>query len=278
VGIQAATIAYLSQLPAMPAIFFVLAMIGFFVPKRWAIGPRRELHLYLLIIVLFLAKHVVFPQSFRPMALSYATPLSYTIAQCLLAIQAIQFSLKRADDRLPNFLPGIGALTMSCATNIVVRSDERFRTQIFVVAFVLVAVVFATSGRRRLKSAGKQNRFVRAFAFFVLIATAAGAGWASASGLHNNARGLEDLLGWAGRVSSGTATVGFSGKAKLDGIQIQKETGPDEIALTVYSNAQPGYLRGRIFDYYEGSEWHIGAGSRVLPIADPAPDVMTSAT
>ena len=68
-----------------------------------------EHRLYLLVIVAFVAKHLLFPQTFRSAALSIATPLSYAIAQCIVTLQVIQFYIKRPHDRLPATLPGSGS-------------------------------------------------------------------------------------------------------------------------------------------------------------------------
>jgi transglutaminase-like putative cysteine protease len=167
-------------------------------------------------------------------------------------------------------------MTMACAANIIVRPEERLVTQVLVIAFVAACAFYARSCRRDLPVRGRHGEFARRFAGLVLLATAMGAGWASASGLHDNARGLEQLLGWAGHVSAGSATTGFSGRAHLDSVQFQKGTATDSIALTIYGDKRPGYLRGRVFDQYDDGEWHVFAGGRSLPVADAVPQVMTN--
>ncbi len=43
----------------------------------------------------------------------------------------------------------------------------------------------------------------------------------------------------------------------IGSIRNNKTASPDEVALCVFSNNSPGYLRGTAFDYYENRHWHV---------------------
>ena len=64
--------------------------------------------------------------------------------------------------------------------------------------------------------------------------------------------------------SSPPESAGFSGQGRLGSVAQQKENSGSRVALRIWSEQPPGYLRGRAFDTYAHSAWQTSPGRIAL--------------
>ena len=60
--------------------------------------------------------------------------------------------------------------------------------------------------------------------------------------------------------------VGFSQSARLGSIRQQKSEAENHVALRVYAEESPGYLRGAVFTTFNSSQWISTSVMRGIPL------------
>lgn len=231
-----------------------VALIGWLSPIRLA-SPSAARRWPLVLAILYLIQRTLVPQDWYSGTASFMFPDACLTAQYFLVFQGGQLFVRRDADRLPSYLPILAMLSMIFIADVQLRGSARAVYQVFsLVLVVLSALYFAAC---RVPSATFVSRFAirrGIMVGIVLILTGATAWWA-ASSLYGYARDIERLLILMAR-SSPADSAGFSGQGRLTSVAQQKERSGNQVALRVWSEEAPEYLRGRAFDTYGRSSWH----------------------
>ena len=86
----------------------------------------------------------------------------------------------------------------------------------------------------------------------------------AASTLYRYAHEIETVFRAVVNPQARPESVGFSGKGRLGTVAEQKANAGKRVALRIYADDSPGYLRGRAFDTYDRAEWRVEAERTTL--------------
>lgn len=261
--VQAATIAFLSRTYIFPVCIVVCAFIGAVTSLRLKIQREHELRVYVLIAIAFIISYFVFPSPYNIARNFIRTTEAFFLAQGILTAQVVQFFFHRDDNRLSPTLSGFGAVVMICIFSVAVNEFERQVTLGLVVAYIAAAVSFSTSDRGPHAVQGRRHwgQWVASAVIFGVISTFV---CTTSVLVYRYAHQLDELLVELTSMHDDRSRVGFSGRARLGNVAHRKSNEPTEIALRIYSPQEPGYLRGKVFEAYNGSNWQAWSESRLL--------------
>ena len=265
VVLQAALMALLSRSVAFPVFIVLFASFGAL--TKWRVPLSRE-QAFLLsagAAFFFLLKERFSPHQFPAGTEFIRTQIAFLIAQFLLLIEAAQFIIRREDDDLPPVLPALGAVAVICISDIQITSEQRAMTQAFAIAYPLLWGLFLWMGRKpmsiprtadadleaRRTRAGRRRRAAAALVLILIAVT----GWAGSLGLYEFEKKIERWMLEMMTGANDDSRVGFSRTSRLGSIAHKKSESEREIAVWVYADQLPGYLRGAIFTRFQSSEW-----------------------
>ena len=264
VALQAVALAYGFRTWIFSTAVLAAALVGTWSRVRLA-QPRTSLHGPLGLAILYVVQRTVVPRDWFAGAQNFYFPDSCLTAQYLLVFQVAQFFVRRDDDRLPGYLPILAMAAMIFAADIQVRGSARWVYQAFSLGLIVLSAAYFAACR---KPAG-MGTFPTPWAArhgvllgAVLIVTGA-VSWLAAYSVYANARRIETMLIRITAASPPDAP-GFSGRGRLDSVAQQKETAGERVALRIWAQSSPGYLRGRAFDTYTHSLWHTGSSARII--------------
>ncbi len=262
VVLQAVILGYLSGARLFPVVAIGLA-IGFGATRRrlW-LEPITVQLVAAVIAIGFLLSLKLSPFSFPEEALSYHTPLAHAVARALIGMQILSLILYHESGRLPVWLVGLGAMCLPFATNVQVPGSliqapgtVHRPLLLLIVTFVAVAALYSSFARQAVTTASKPQRGTRTSLLAALLVVAMFLGGGTAVALVQYERKLEwwlrDYLGNA----AATARGGFSPNGRLNDILAWKTLGSERIAIRVFADRQPGYLRGKALDTYRSPRW-----------------------
>lgn len=279
--VQAAALAYLSRTIVFPATVVAVALAALLSHYRvtLAAAPARRLAIALAVVLLIKWRVAPLAIRFDESFFAFPYPLAHVIAQFFLIMQVAELFLHRGNDRLPTVLPLYGVGAMICAVDKQVSAAERSACLLLAVGFVVLAGLFFWETQPIRRTAGSKGRLRRRlYAGGIMGLVAAGA-WLFGFGLYRYQQGLDFLIArlLALGQKSTEQTIGFSRNGKLTDITARRFANSDELALRVYADDAPGYLRALAFDELRGSDWHIGAQYRTIKPGDPPPGVAMGA-
>ncbi len=262
VVLQAVILGYLSGARLFPVIVIGLAIgIG---------STRRRLWLEPIVVQLsaaaiaigFLLSLQLSPFPFPEEFLSYRTPLAHAVARSLIGMQLLALIVHHESGRPPIWLAGLGAMCLPFATNVqvpgsLVQAPGTFHRPLLllIVTFVAVAALYSSFARQAVTTASKPQRGTRTFLLAAAVACAMSLGGGTAVALVRYERKIEwflrDYLGTA----AATARSGFSPNGRLNDVLSWKTLGAEHIAIRVFADRKPGYLRGKALDTYRSPRW-----------------------
>lgn len=271
--VQAGMLGLLSNTVIFPLFVVVLAATLFARPL--------QLRFPLAIKILFPITLVGY-FSYRAMAIYYGNeelgrnefifPIWITVplAECFLLGQIFESMKERTKrDSLINFCM-LAMATLVCVCSRHAAATDR--ALIFlgtVIGITLICVVFQYSSRPQSRKVRQSNRFVvRRGTLITVTMMLVGIGtWYLSGFLRNNIEGFQEW--WFKNISRQMAglvqsEVRFSADATLNNITNLKKSNPNSIALRIYSNTPPGYLRGQAYDRLVGNKWRGGRGLRLF--------------
>ncbi len=263
VALQAAALAYCFRTTIFSVAIIVVALIGWLSNIRLA-SPYAARRWPIVLAVLYIVQRTAMPPSWYSGTQSFWFAEACLTAEYFLVFQVGQFFVRRDGDRLPSYLPVLAIVALTFTGDFQARGNARVVFQAFSVT--LVAVSAAYFAACRLRSGDRPSRPLashRMLLATVLLASG-GIGWIAASNLHRHSRKIEMAL--VAVMSPGTQadSAGFSGRGKLGSVARQKAGSGDRVAIRVWSDSSPGYLRGRAFDTYQQAEWHTDRQRIVL--------------
>ena len=271
VMLQAVALAYGFRTWAFSSVVLAAGLIGWLSRIRPA-SPSAARRWPLVLAILYLVQRTVVPRDWYSGAPSFLFPDACLTAQYFLAFQVGQFFVRREGDRLPSYLPILAMVALILTADVQVRDQTRTVYQVFALGLVVLSALYFAACRLPIER--RTGRFsirhgVMLGAVLLLIGATA---WLAASGLYAYAREIERVLILMTR-SSPPQSAGFSGQGRLGSVAQQKDLSGNQVALRVWSDESPGYLRGRAFDTYERSAWQASSPRlRLTPeAAEPLP-------
>ena len=262
VVLQAAAFAVGFRATVFSAVVLGVASIGWLSSFRLASAEKARRWAIWLVVV-YAVLRTALPPEFRA---GFVLSDSRLLAMTLLAFQVGQLFLRREDNRLPGYLPIVAILGFALSGDFRASERERLVYQVLSVGLiVLTASYFAACRVDGSKRPGR--RLVgRSVLLGMTLVVSAALGWAAASNLYRYAHDIEAMLVSALNPPPQAESAGFSGKGRLGSVASQKAGSGKQVALRVYADDAPGYLRGRAFDTYAQGEWQTeGQWATVSP-------------
>ncbi|MAR12913.1 MAG: hypothetical protein CL681_23470 [Blastopirellula sp.] len=195
-------------------------------------------------------------------------------ATYLIGIQLMELFFRRDDDLLPQRFILITLITLVVLFCRQAYSDTK--TLLFLHAIVTVTLVGLFLQSSRAEGTFRhptQNRKFTSGRWTVLAITSicvAVITFYASTQLSRNIEYVQSWLAQAITLSIRRDTqMAYSTQATLDNITASKLASPNKVALRVYCDTEPGYLRGRVFDHLERDTWwrheeYYGSGRKFL--------------
>ena len=277
IALEAFTVGYLSKTIVYPAMIVVVAMYGTVSSLRYKMDRQRTYDIIALMAVILVIKYMVTPDDPRYDELIPSQSMGFTLAQYVLAMQSVQFFLKRRDDRLPFSFPGIGVIALVCATMVSRESGHRSDVQAMCVGFAILSALYCDASRRFIKVVPARRRG-RPIATVLVLLVVGSLGWFMASSMHKYERHVERLVNQFLQEPNESAGIGFSESATLGSVSLQKDRNSQQTALRVVSSVEPGYFRARAYDTYENRKWLFNIDGRATYPQGSVPGAARSET
>ncbi|MGZ0162765.1 MAG: transglutaminase-like domain-containing protein [Planctomycetales bacterium] len=277
ISLEAFAVGHLSYSTVYPAMIVCVAMYGTLSRLRFDMDRQRTYDLIALVAVIFVIKYMVTPSNPRYDGLIPSQPMGFTLAQYVLAMQCIQFFLKRRDDRLPFSFPGIGVIALVCAAMVSRESGERGVILALCVGFSVLSVLYCDASRRFIKVLPARHRG-RPIATVLVLVAVGSLGWFMATSMHKYERQVEHFVNRFLQQKGESTSVGFSESSMLGSVSIKKDSNSQQTALRVVSSVEPGYFRARAYDFYENRKWLFNTEGRATYPQGSIPSAVKSDT
>lgn len=273
ITLEAVMVAYLSRTSVYPALIICVAAYGTLSKVRFEMDRQRTYDIIALFAVVFVIKYMITPDNPRYISLFPSQQMAFTLSQYVLAMQCVQFYLKRRDDRLPFSFPGIGVIALVCATMVSLPARERSTVQAFCVGFAVLAVLYCDASRRFIRIV-PARRFGRPIATVLVLVAVGSLGWFTASSMFHYERHVEEFVNRFLQQEYNHARIGFSESSTLGSISLKKNSDSERTALRVVSTIEPGYFRVRAYDVYENQKWLLNTDGHALTSENTTPNVI----
>jgi transglutaminase-like putative cysteine protease len=204
--------------------------------------------------IFFVIKSRVAPVPVRGGSVTSMTQFAHVAGQFCMVLQFVFLAGSAHKKVLPQVIPWLGTAMMICAGDLYVDDVQRSVFQLLVLAFIIFAAAFSALNREMY---GREAATVRTPVLGVLLVAVGAIGWYSSVSLHDHSRDLETLLSNLVDPRAVPQESGFSTQGRLRSVVRFRDRNADAIAMRVYSNSAPGYLRGFVFGEYSRNsrEW-----------------------
>lgn len=253
-AIQATTVWYLVGTLVFPLTVTLATAWVVFTEFRMELPNSTRLRLCIVMSVVFVIKSRVAPIPVRVTAVTTMTQFAHVCGQFLMLLQLLLLATGRNRRILPQVIPWLGAAVMICAGDIYVTDEQRSVFQLFVITFITFAAVFSALNREMF---ARDRATLRTPALGLLLIAVGALSWWSASLLHNHSRDIETLISNLVDPSRMPQESGFTTQGRLRSIVRFQDTNAESVAMRIYSDTEPGYLRGFVFGQYSPNsrEW-----------------------
>ena len=266
IAVPAAMTALLSMRYYFSGALIAAALAG--VPGVWQVRMRRDRQVLLLvtIIIAFALKYRLLPLTtignstlpFFSLSPLMEYSFAHAMAQGLLTFLTALLFLRR-EKGLPLYVPLLSANAMVLAGNIPSVGTGASKPTYLWLSLVLAsltATYFMTFQTRFPNGPDRRSR-ATSIATPVLLAAALAAGAVSSQLLYRYRNDIDGFLGrLTYRMNQGD-TVGFSRNGRLGSVAAMQAEGGAAVALRIFSDTPPGYLRGMAFDTLQGANWDM---------------------
>ena len=252
--LQAAALAIFCQTWIVSTIIIALTTFSALTNARWfttVVSSRFPL----IFPLAFVLHKTILPSSFTTSGNSAFIPDASLVATYFLVYQLATLFAIYEKDRLPHFLP-ILAITGTIFAGDVRVSGAAGRSVFQVMSLLLVvfSIGFYVKARRPILPARRYTRgHVRwLMGLGTLCCVIA---WTSSVGIYRYSREIESVLSRVAYPQLRPNSVGFSGSGRIGSVAQQKNNQGKSVALRVFADSSPGYLRGKVFDRYSRGQW-----------------------
>jgi len=180
--------------------------------------------------------------------------LTITTAETLLLGQAVLALIHQPAKSISPWLSTIATVTMLCLYNQSIGFSEQ---KLYFVAAVFSVALMAFLQRKN--AAPTEEVASHTFYSGAVLLIALALGWFLIDGW---AFGIPKVRSWlnmrlsADRSSDDRTNDSYVRSGSLYAVSTAQRALPNRVALRVYANSTPGYLRGRAFDTYYNGSWH----------------------
>lgn len=263
----------------VPVLAACLAILGLF-PRLRVNAPRLVRWSIRLLLLLACLAH---GWNMSPDIMDeWLVPAQLVIAtvEYLIGIQIIELFCRREDDLLPQRFVLISLLTLVVVFCRQAYSDTK--TLLFLHAILGVTLVGLFLQASRVEGTSRQQPRIRKFASgraMALLITCVSVAIITFYSSTQLSRNIEYVQSWLAQAITLSirrdSSMAYPLNATLDNITASKLSSPNRVALRVYCDTEPGYLRGRVFDHFAEDTWkrygeyHEPRNNRVAsPMAD----------
>lgn len=264
IAVPAAMTALLSMRYYFSGVLIAAALIG--VPGLWQLRMRRDRQVLVLvaIILAFAVKWRLQPLTtigdstlpFFSLSPLMEYSLAHAMAQGLLTYLTALLFFQR-EKGLPLYVPLLSANAMVLAGNIPTVGTGAGKPAYLLLSLAvagLTALYFMTFQTPFPNGPSRSYRLASA-ATLVLLAAALGGGAVSSHLLYKHRNDIDVFLGrLTYRINQGSS-VGFSRTARLGSVAAMQAEGGTAVALRIFTDTPPGYMRGMAFDTFLGDTW-----------------------
>ena len=261
VVLQAAMFWYMSETVLFPILVVAISSPAVWWRRRWEVSSG-----YLPWMDLALAGGCALRWNLAPYEpptmisfLNY--PLVHAAGQFFLLAQVARLWARRPDRPLPVYLPLLAVMVFICLGDVQLSKTGRMRRmhQRATLALVGLSCVFYSLARKRQEPASAAAGWVRPTASGAVFLVCGLTALAGNSLLLEKWSDLEQLLlrasGPRPPRRDRSLMVGFSGQAPLGSVQLLRLSLDEDIAVRVFSDQPPGYLRGAVFERFTSRGW-----------------------
>ena len=279
--LQAAMFWYMSETIVFPVLVLLISSPAVWWRRRWEVSPG-----YLPWIDLVLAAGCALRWNLAPYEpptmisfLNY--PLVHAAGQFFLLAQVARLWARRPDRPLPVYLPLLAVMVFICLGDVQLSKYGRMRRMHQRATFALVGLscAYYAMSRKRQEPTSRTARWVRPVASgTVLVVCVVGASAGNRLVLEKWSALEQFIMRASGSRPPQrqlSLMVGFSGQAPLGSVQLLRSSLDAEIAVRVFSDRPPGYLRGAVFERYTSHGWEsqgdwtpMGRNRKPLPISE----------
>ena len=257
--LQAVLFWYLSEANLFAVFVVLISFPAVFWRRRWELSSTTLPLIDLVVAVLCGMKWYLVPHEMLLINGFVMYSLVHAAAQFFLLVQVARLWGRRPDRPLPIYVPVLAVLVFICLGDVDVTRRQRRMYQHASQALVgLTCLYYSLTRRRQEHVASKTHRWVRPTLSVAVLVVTVFTARASNAWILTRWSDIEQLMMRASatrRIPRSAAYAGFSSHPQLGSIQLLKLDASNEIALRVISVGEPGYLRGAVFDRFNGFGW-----------------------
>ncbi len=267
-----------------PAVFCVLGIVGLTGRFEFKLKPTKRVIIILLITLYFSIKYRYHFQSERDTGNFPITPQWITLGQYFLAMMTTCLFLPSGKNMSPS-LPLLGLAGILCIGQKLTNSKSNINLiyQLLGLFYILLATIYFASSRKTIPQFKPANNSLRhSFAIIILTAILT-CGWVSGHYLYIFQSEVQNAINRMGispetfsnLLSETPSSSHFSDNSTLSSVANMKIQRPKQVAINVFSNSPPGYLRAKAMANYANSKWTSATQHVVKTKTDTLPKNLT---
>lgn len=256
--LQAIILFQLSGARLFPGVAAALAIAIGATDRRLSVDRFTFQLMCLTLVIAFLLHYLIAPYPFPEESLFLRTPLAHSVARCLIGIQLLGLATRQSTGLPPIWLAGLGAMALPFAANIQLRESRHGTLLVWIGAFIAASALYSAQARRRIATDVRPSCGFRRVVLASALLASVLLGGGSAIALQRYDRQIETFLRDYLGGGQGMTRSGFAPSGRLNDVLAWKTLDANRVALRVFCEREPGYLRGRAFDTYQRPDWESG--------------------
>jgi hypothetical protein len=243
-------------------VIAILVLIGY--PGKFTVvikNSRQTIYGGILGLIFF-AKWAYFPTPVLGVH-GFLQNLGLPLTQYFLTLQIFTFYIRRYK-RMPSIFPMFGVGSLVCLGDLSPSAFQLMYYQVTIVLFIALTAIYFNAARN--KRYPKSVHMKRLLAPSLVLFIALGLSSITSVFLYKYRNDIDALYtNFAYANLPDMQGVGLSPTASLGSVASRKMDGGKAVALRIYSDKEPGYMRGRVFDEYANRVWDSGLPNNSLP-------------
>ncbi len=253
--IEAGAFAYLSDTWTLPILAVLFALLPLATSWRLPLQESQRFVGALALAMPFTLQWAFTPYEPEHLRVFILYPLAHAGGQYGLALQASYLWVKRPQEPWSAAYPLCGVCVLMAAADVQTTAWQSHVFQAVVLAFTVLTAAYFSCARIPLDTAVKRQSSGRLWISLVTMSVTFAISVGGSLWLERSWSTLERLYTeWMLR-GNGSGEAGFSRHARLGSISDRPSAQDQLPVLRIYSEAEPGYLRGAAFDHYRAGTW-----------------------
>jgi len=259
--VQFALYAVIHQMYVYVAAMTVFLLIGYTGKFMVKIENSRQIVYGGILGLVFVLKWQYFPVE-TPMINGFLEDLALPLTQYFFTLQVLTFFIRRYK-RMPSIYPMFGVGSLVCLGDLRPTSFQLMYYQASIVLFISLTAIYFNAARNKRYPVSVHRK--RLLAPSLVLIVALGLSSITSVLLHKYQRKIDTMYtNFAYANLPDMRGVKLSSSVSLGSVAAEKTDGGKAIAMFVYSENSPGYLRGRVFDDYSHSNWDTRLDGRAV--------------